>query len=199
VTSPRTPGEGATLQHSQISGLEYLADYVDRETQDRLLCAVDEHPWQTSVDHRVQIYGYHYSHKQRTAFRIGEIPAWATGVANRLHHDGFVASVPNQLVVNEYQPGNGFFDHIDQSVFGDIVTSISLGSTCVIRFTRSEPDRSTELLLEPGSLLVLSGEARWHWKHGIPARASDRWNDREYARSRRVSLTFRAVPDDSIA
>jgi alkylated DNA repair dioxygenase AlkB len=89
------------------------------------------------------------------------------------------------------------FDHVDQAVFGDAVMSVSLGSTCVLQFTRVDPEASHVLLLAPKSLLVLSGEARWDWKHGIPARTSDLIDGREYVRSRRVSLTFRAVPEDA--
>jgi alkylated DNA repair dioxygenase AlkB len=48
-------------------------------------------------------------------------------------------------------------------------------------------------LLEPRSALVLSGEARSHWKHAIPARLSDVWMNHESARTRRVSLTFRKM------
>ena len=182
-----------------IEGLQYIPDYLDPKTHDGLLSAVDAQRWLTSVDHGVQVYGYSYNHKAGEAFRVGALPDWATALALRLHAGGFMARVPNQLVANEYQPGSGFFDHIDQPVFGDTVVSVSLASTCIMRFTRSSPDASKELLLEPRSLLVLSGEVRWEWKHGIPARVSDEWQGREYVRSRRVSLTFRAVPDKAAA
>lgn len=43
--------------------------------------------------------------------------------------------------------------------------------------------------LEPKSLLILQGEARSVWKHGIAARKSDNGVKRQ----RRVSLTFRKV------
>jgi alkylated DNA repair dioxygenase AlkB len=181
---------------SLIPGIRYVSGYLDQEAHDRLLSAVDEHPWQTSVEYSVQVYGYHYNHTLRAAYRIGDLPLWATPLAGRLHQDGFVASVPNQLVANEYRPGSGIFDHVDQAAFGDVVISVSLGSTCVMRFTRPEPEGSRELLLEPKSALVLTGEARWLWKHGIPARLSDLWDGCEYVRSRRVSLTFRAIPHD---
>jgi alkylated DNA repair dioxygenase AlkB len=177
-----------------IPGIAYVPGYIDTETHDRLLSAVDSYAWLTTADHRVQMYGYRYSHQMRTAFRIGDLPAWALPLATRLHHDGFIDSIPNQLVANEYPPGAGLFDHIDQTVFGDVVISISLGSTCVMRFSRSDSEDSHELLLEPASVLVFSGEARTEWKHGIPARSSDMWDGCEYPRSRRVSLTFRAVP-----
>jgi alkylated DNA repair dioxygenase AlkB len=178
-----------------IPGITYVPDYLDPKTHDALLAAVDEHPWLTSVDHGVQIYGYSYNHGVRAAYRIGELPSWATALAQRLHQDGYIGRVPNQLVANDYPPGAGMFDHIDQEVFGDVVLSVSLGSTSAMQFTRVEPGAIDALLLAPKSLLVLSGEARFGWKHGIPARISDVWDGREYPRSRRVSLTFRAVPD----
>jgi alkylated DNA repair dioxygenase AlkB len=180
-----------------IDGIRYVPGYLDQETHDRLLAAVDDHRWQTSVDHGVQVYGYSYDHRLGAAYCIGPLPDWAAAVAQRLHHDGYAARMPNQLVANEYRPGAGIFDHQDQAVFGDVVISVSLGSTCVMRFTRPDRDGCEELLLEPKSLLVLSGEARWRWKHGIPGRASDVWDGRAYVRSRRVSLTFRAVPEDA--
>jgi alkylated DNA repair dioxygenase AlkB len=53
------------------------------------------------------------------------------------------------------------------------------------------------LFLEPRSVLIISGEARWAWKHEIPARVVDTWRNQERPRSRRVSLTFRIVPGSS--
>ena len=178
-----------------IDGLAYLPGYLDQQTHDRLLAEVDRQPWQMSVGHNVQIYGYHYSHRRREAFRIGAMPPWVAELAHRLHRDGHAARVPNQLVVNEYPPGTGIFEHQDQAVFGDVVISISLGSTCVMRFTREDSDAVKEILLEPASALILTGEARWQWKHGIPARESDVVDGRELIRARRISLTFRDVPE----
>jgi alkylated DNA repair dioxygenase AlkB len=182
-----------------ISGLRYVPDYLAESAHDQLLAAVDSERWLTSVDHGVQVYGYHYSHKERAAFRIGELPEWAHALAVRLRTDGLLPSVADQMVANEYQPGTGIFAHVDQAVFGDTVASVSLGSTCVMQFSNIETDPTVEILLEPRSVLVLSGEARWAWKHGIPARRADVWQDRELPRSRRVSLTFRIMPQsDSV-
>ena len=47
------------------------------------------------------------------------------------------------------------------------------------------------VLLEPGSALVFSDEARHEWQHAIPARTADDWHGQHLPRSRRVSLTFR--------
>jgi hypothetical protein len=61
----------------------------------------------------------------------------------------------------------------------------------------SSDERLEELFLEPRSALILSGEARWAWKHGIPARTVDVWQQQERVRARRVSLTFRVIPHSS--
>jgi alkylated DNA repair dioxygenase AlkB len=177
-----------------IGGLQYFRQYLSQETHDRLLAAVDAHLWQQSVDHGVQVYGYHYNHRKGAAYRIGELPPWAHELAMRLWADGLVPGLPNQMVANDYPPGAGIFAHIDQAVFGDTVASVSLGSTCLMRFWDGGSERSEECLLEPRSVLILSGEARWRWKHEIPAQGVDTWRNQDRARSRRVSLTFRMVP-----
>ena len=47
--------------------------------------------------------------------------------------------------------------------------------------------------LEQKSLVVLKGDARDEWLHGIAARKSDELNGQKHTRGRRVSLTFRNV------
>lgn len=177
-----------------IPGLRYVPEYLDSETHDRLLAAVDLQPWLTSADHGVQIYGYNYNHTKRAAIRIGDLPAWAADLGGRLCRDGLLPRMPDQMVANDYRPGSGIFAHVDQAVLGDVVASVSLGSTCVMRFSHGVSGQVEELLLEPRSVLVLSGEARWAWQHAIPARAVDTWQNEEWPRSRRVSLTFRVIP-----
>lgn len=179
---------------AMIPGLTYLRDYLSQSAHDRLLRQVDDHPWRPTVGYDVQVYGYSYDHREQAAVHLGDIPVWSKRLAARLQRDGHIHRVPNQLVVNSYPPGAGIFEHIDQAVFGETVISVSLGSTCTMRFTHEPSAGCEEILLEPRSLLVLAGESRWQWRHAIPARPSDVWNGREIPRSRRVSLTFRAIP-----
>jgi alkylated DNA repair dioxygenase AlkB len=177
-----------------IPGLRYIRAYLESATHDRLFDVVDAEPWLMSVDHRVQIYGYGYHHAKRAAHRVRDLPPWACDLAERLCRDGLVPAVADQLVVNDYPPGTGIFPHVDQAVFGDTVASVSLGSSCVMQFTHAASARVEEVFLEPRSVLVLSGEARWHWRHEIPARLVDEWEGASRPRSRRVSLTFRVMP-----
>ena len=135
----------------------------------------------------------------RSVFRVGELPPWASELAWRLCRDGLLPRAPDQMVVNDYQPGSGIFAHVDQAVWGEVVASVSLGSTCVMQFSRSDDERAEEVFLEPRSMLVLSGEARWAWRHGILPRQVDTWQGQERPRAGRVSLTFRIIPDCAAA
>ena len=103
--------------------------------------------------------------------------------------------VADQVIVNEYQPGQGISSHIDcQPCFKDTIVSLSLGSGCIMDFTnKSDKTKKVPVWLAPRSLVVLSGEARHEWLHGIAARRSDEWDGQKYERRRRVSLTFRKV------
>ncbi len=49
------------------------------------------------------------------------------------------------------------------------------------------------VLVEARSLLLMQGEARYHWQHAIPARKVDVVAGTRIVRGRRISLTFRSV------
>jgi hypothetical protein len=178
-----------------IPGLRYVAEYLDQETHDRLLAAADAEPWQWLGERRVQAHGYSYS-QAKGIYRIGELPTWASEVAMRLWRDGLMPAIADQMIVNEYEPGSGILAHTDASFFEDAIVSISLGSPSVMEFTDSGSGR-VPLLLEPRSALVMTGDARQRWKHGIAAEVVDRWLGVDFVRTRRVSLTFRNMRQPS--
>jgi alkylated DNA repair dioxygenase AlkB len=181
----------------QIGGLSYLREYLNVAEQGELLALVDQQQWLADLKRRVQQYGYRYDYTRRhagPADYLGPLPAWAAALAQRLHHEGHIGQIPDQVLVNEYQPGQGISSHIDcVPCFGDTVLSLSLASRCIMLFTHRATRERVELLLEPGSLLVMRGEARYEWKHGIPARKADTYDGLAMPRGRRVSLTLRTV------
>lgn len=77
--------------------------------------------------------------------------------------------------------------------FADTILSVSLLSPCVMAFEHAASGEAVSLMLEPRSLLVLQGEARYQWKHSIPARKTDHHEGGQVVRGRRISLTFRNV------
>ena len=125
---------------------------------------------------------------------LGPLPAWAQPLAVRLVAEGQMAAAPDQLIVNEYEPGQGITPHVDcVPCFGPVVCSVTLGSQCVMELSAVEGDGVQSLLLERGSLVVLAGDARYKWRHAIPGRKSDKIAGQLLPRGRRVSLTFRTV------
>jgi alkylated DNA repair dioxygenase AlkB len=180
-----------------IDGLNYVPNFIDAPTQAALIDEIDGQTWWTDLQRRVQHYGYKYDYKARKIDRsmhLGALPIWAQLLATKLIDEGYVPDLPDQLIVNEYEPGQGISAHVDcVSCFGSIVCSVTLGSGCAMDFTKVAGVQKQSLFLECGSLLVLNGAARYDWKHAIPARKSDKIGELSLPRSRRVSLTFRTV------
>lgn len=180
-----------------VPGLRYVPEYAAGPAEAALLAAVDAEPWRDDLKRRVQHYGYRYDYTARTvdpSMYLGPLPEWAQPLAARLVADGYMATAPDQLIVNEYEPGQGINAHVDcVPCFGPVVCSLTLGSQCVMELTAVEGGVVESLLLERGSLLVLSEDARYNWRHGIRGRKTDTVGEQVLARGRRVSLTFRTV------
>ena len=125
---------------------------------------------------------------------IGQLPSWAMTMAQRLFDEKHISELPDQLIINEYEPGQGIANHVDcKPCFGDTIISISLGSACVMDFINLRTKKKIEVMLESGSLVVLSGEARHSWTHGIAQRKTDNFNGIKTDRQLRISMTFRKV------
>ena len=183
-------------------GLTYLENYVPEDEADRLVQEIDAAPWCTDLKRRVQHYGYRYDYKARQARRedyLGPLPELFHRLAERLITEGHFQTVPDQVIVNEYQPGQGISAHIDcEPCFGETIASLSLLSACVMRFASQIHSQQTELHLQSASLLVLKGNARHMWTHAIPSRKTDVFEGQKHVRSRRISLTFRTMKFENL-
>jgi len=182
---------------SDINGLQYITDYCDASRESELLNIIDAQPWLDDLKRRVQHYGYKYDYKVRAidhSMYLGPLPDWAARLANELHSRDLFPRIPDQLIINEYEPGQGISPHVDcEPCFDDTIASITLGSGCTMDFTNVKDGSKVSNYLERRSIIVLASEARYDWRHSISGRKSDVHNDRRIARGRRVSLTFRNV------
>ena len=182
----------------EIRGFKYIEDYIDESKHNWLLDQIDTNPWLDDLKRRVQHYGFKYDYKARKVnhdMRIGHLPEWLQSLGQRLHEDNHMPSIPDQVIVNEYQPGQGISSHIDcEPCFENMIVSLSLGSSCVMDFTHKlDSTKKIPVWLAPRSIIVLRDESRYNWLHGIAPRKSDQLTGRTYDRQRRVSLTFRKV------
>lgn len=181
-----------------IPGLSYVADYITEEAQTWLLAKVDNGLWLDDLKRRVQHYGFKYDYRKRKvdmSMHVGQLPYWLERLSQKLHRDGYMPEIADQVIVNEYLPGQGISAHIDcEPCFKDTIVSMSLASSCVMYFTNKlDHTLKIPVLLEPRSIVVLTGQARYEWLHSITARRYDEWESNRLERGRRVSLTFRKV------
>ena len=180
-----------------VPGLLYIPDYLSPALHDDLAGRIDAQPWSTELARRTQHYGYKYDYAARTVdprADIVAIPAWLHALGEMLHADQLIDELPDQIIVNEYEPGQGIGHHLDcVPCFTGVIFSLSLLSGALMQFRSLDRKRIIPIYAEPRSLIVMRGAARYEWTHGIPARAADTWNGEERPRGRRISITFRKV------
>ena len=115
-----------------------------------------------------------------------------------------------QAILNLYHPGEGITPHVDLlNRFDDGIIGVTLCGSCVMSFEEventvcgtgeyaKEVGKKWDLYLPERSVLVMSKEARYDWKHGIPGRTHDLVEDEDgnhgpclIKRSIRLSVTF---------
>ncbi|XP_070605830.1 tRNA (carboxymethyluridine(34)-5-O)-methyltransferase ALKBH8 isoform X2 [Erythrolamprus reginae] len=162
---------------------------------------------------RVKHFGYEFRYDNNNVDPDrplpGGLPDFCTTILAKCLKMGYINQKPDQLTVNQYEPGQGIPPHIDtHSAFEDEIVSLSLGAEIVMDF--KHPDgRTVAVLLPQRSLLVMSGESRYLWTHGITPRKFDLVQASEgenvgsisadirkltlSKRGKRISFTFRKI------
>ncbi|XP_042316311.1 alkylated DNA repair protein alkB homolog 8 isoform X2 [Sceloporus undulatus] len=165
-------------------GLRVIEELVSPEEEGQLLENID---WeedevisnaQKSLKHRrVKHFGYEFRYDNNNVDRDSPLPGGLPDICNMLLAKclkmGYIKEIPDQLTVNQYEPGQGIPPHIDtHSAFEDEIISLSLGAGIVMDF--KHPDGcAAAVMLPQRSLLVMSGESRYLWTHGITPRKFD--------------------------
>lgn len=178
-------------------GATYLPGFIGADEEERLVRARDAGEWSCELRRRVQHFGYRYDYRARMVTAdayIGDLPDWVALLCRRLRTAGHFRAMSDQMIANEYLPGQGISAHVDCGpCFSDRIASLSLLSPCKMVFRNGKQGSRLSAILQPRSLLILSGDVRYEWAHEIPARKSDVVDDERQPRRRRISLTFRTV------
>lgn len=187
-----------------VPGLIYVSNFLLEEEQKELLDTIYQQEWSNELSRRVQHYGYKYNYRNRSVTQndyLGPLPDFLQKYASALYENFFVPEMPDQVIINEYLPGQGIAQHVDcPPCFEDYIASISLGSVYDMNIMKNigyYPDSTSSVpriidktvKLELGSCIIFSGESRYKWTHGI----SRIMKDRNGERGTRVSLTMRKV------
>ncbi|XP_018543433.1 alkylated DNA repair protein alkB homolog 8 [Lates calcarifer] len=165
-------------------GLVLVEDFVSPEEEALLLAAID---WSSTNDdvtaqkalkhRRVKHYGFEFRYDNNNVDKDKPLPAGlpeeCLPVLERCLRNGHIDIMPDQLTVNQYESGQGIPPHVDtHSAFEDTILSLSLGAKTVMEF-RHPDGRLVPVMLPGRSLLVMKGESRYLWTHGITPRKFD--------------------------
>lgn len=165
-------------------GLILLEDFIDEELEEKLISTLKwtatDYINSSELKHRqVQHFGYEFLYGTNNVDPNcpldDKIPKECDQLWEKLHEKcpQFKNFIPDQLTVNRYEPGHGIPSHCDtHSCFVDPIISLSLSASIVMEFKNQNGDHRS-LLLPRRSLLIMSGEGRYGWMHGIVPKMSD--------------------------
>ena len=168
------------------AGMAYEPDFLAPPEEAALLDTIGGLPLeearykQYTAKRRVASYGSSYDYEANERRPAPPFPSFLFPLRDKA---GAWAGVPPgdfvHALVAEYRPGTQLGWHRDVPDY-EVVVGISLGTACRMRF-RPYPGRAKSgptsrlplpapfgLVLEPRSVYVLRGAARWEWQHSIP-------------------------------
>eukprot|EP00929_Paragymnodinium_shiwhaense_P108500 TRINITY_DN74818_c0_g1_i1.p1 TRINITY_DN74818_c0_g1~~TRINITY_DN74818_c0_g1_i1.p1 ORF type:complete len:402 (+),score=64.70 TRINITY_DN74818_c0_g1_i1:112-1317(+) len=222
------------VQSSAVEYVHYVPNWLDATQVAEAERTIDRScDWEHMATRDTQEFGCSSRCPCGRSLMREVLPQWQQTYVNALHNLGVFHPVlypANSVRLNAYTPGQGIYPHLDGPVYYPGAAIISLGSGCLFDFYSRVDldeekrgfswDRDKEvpaapelppgtkpafsLFLEPGSLLVFSGDAFIHHRHGINSVECDEIHDRvknagdiglsvgdRLKRDRRVSLTIR--------
>lgn len=182
------------------TGLTYIPDAVSLEEQTDVIRFCFAQGWDDTLKRKTQQYGYRYDYGGGPLTRCEEIPMQLMELflnqvkrGNPIFTEISSKGVPDQVIVNHYEPGQGISAHSDDyRRFGDTIVIFSLMHPVCMTFSH-DSHSSIELLLGSGSVLIMQGDSRYNWKHEIKPRLSDTFDGKRVKRDVRISVTFRWV------
>lgn len=174
-------------------GMRYEREFLTPAEEESLLAVVQSLPLAEmnykgyTARRRVASYGGSYDFDAKRLRQAQALPRALEPLRDKVA--GWLGSAPGaftQVLVAEYRPGTPLGWHRDVPDFEDVV-GVSLLGEATMRL-RPYPPRDPKkgdvlkLLLEPRSIYLLRGAARWGWQHSVAATPALRY-----------SITFRTA------
>ncbi|XP_020210025.1 uncharacterized protein P8A3.02c [Cajanus cajan] len=179
----------------EVKGLWLCPNFLSTRRQSLILSAIEDEKWFPNP-----------SINQAMRFGLQHLPSWALPLAHTIRRSAQAHQPPplpghilrreplfDQMIANVYEAGEGICPHVDLLRFHDGIAILSLESSCVMHFTSDAS--SVPVLLTPGSLILMSGEARYLWKHQINRTTPgfQIWKGQQLTQSKRTSITLRKL------
>jgi alkylated DNA repair dioxygenase AlkB len=177
-------------------GFVYENDFLSHDEEEHLVTEIKRLPLQQALyrafaaKRRIMSFGAGYDFSSNRPTVAPPIAAWLMTVRERAAAWANVSDELSQCTIAEYAAGTQLGWHRDVPTFGTVI-GISLGSACRMRLrpyphVKHKTSSSLVLSLEPRSIYVLRGPARWRWQHAISP-----------TKKLRYSVTFRTIRRDS--
>ncbi|KAF8900126.1 hypothetical protein CPB84DRAFT_1680744 [Gymnopilus junonius] len=176
----------------------YVPNFITPEEEQYLIRKICESPqplWKSLANRRLQTWGGEITTKgtlvpQPLPPFVNKFP----DLVSRIKATGFFKNSPhaepNQIIMNEYLPGQGIMPHEDGPRYYPVVATLSLGSHAVFHYYRYQAEADgdavssgqgrsinmipvSSVLLEPRSLIISSGSIYTSHLHGIDALEED--------------------------
>ena len=177
-------------------GMRYQREFLTRQEEQSLVQLIAAMPLKEmnyrgyTARRRVVSFGGSYDFQARQLDDAPQLPASLEPLRRKAAHWlGIAPEAFSQALVAEYREGTPLGWHRDVPDFEDIV-GISLLNEAVLRF-RPYPPREpkkagvVKLVVEPRSIYLLRGAARWGWQHSVAP-----------AKLLRYSITFRTARNE---
>jgi len=172
-------------------GWRYQPDFVPATEENRLLDVIATLPFQGArykewtARRRIVSYGGRYDFSRNILKPAEPIPQFLQPLRQQAAKWGMLPIESlNHATIAEYQPNTQLGWHRDVPEF-EMVIGISLAGRARMRFRPYPHQKGRRTVfaieLEPGSIYLLSGPARWAWQHAISQTAQLRY-----------SITFRS-------
>jgi alkylated DNA repair dioxygenase AlkB len=170
-------------------GFLYTQSFLNESEESDLLSTIRQLDFQPfefqgyTAKRRIVEYGWEYDFTSRAASTTQPLPEFLLPFRDRAAT--FANLPPRSLVeavVTEYPPGAPIGWHRDVPQF-EVVLGISLAAPCRMRLKPYRAEgKLVSIILEPRSIYIMRGLARWKFQHSIPA-----------VEALRYSITFRTL------
>jgi alkylated DNA repair protein alkB family protein 8 len=183
-----------------VPGLLVFRDFIDDSTEQELMDEIDAQIWVVDYDRRLQYYGFR--NELESPYDLVEFPIPFPPHVRKLSESIVAQKIlsiqPDQVIINEYLPGQGIRPHKDRNYFENQIGGVNLGSGCIMRFIKVNGGNVVDVEIPRRSLYVMQDEARYKWQHAIPPRKKDNVDGILQHRDRRLSITYRKVKPEKV-
>ena len=179
-----------TKNFNGINGLWYIQNYLSRNEIETIKNYINNETNLEPISNknksrRVAHFGYYYSYDRTGLKEAPPIPLDLKKLASVERINKLINLDINsfdQVIINEYNPGQQIAYHTDHTkLFGPVISCITIGQSVPIYFRLGSEEK--ELLIEEGSMYIMTEDARYKWQHSLKNNST----------GTRYSITYRTI------